>query len=587
MTREELIEKYLKFFEKNGHKIINGSSVIPNNDPTVLFTTAGMHPLVPYLLGSQHPEGKRLTDVQRCIRTSDIDEVGDDSHLTFFEMLGNWSLGDYFKEKSIFLSYTFLTDKEYLNLDPNKLYFTCFKGNETTPKDTESYSYWKNLGVDDSHIFYLTDNFWILGSGIGPCGPDSEIFFDTGKEKCSKECVPGCDCQKYLEIWNNVFMQYEKKEDGTYKNLTQQNVDTGMGVERTITVLNNKKSVYDNPIFEKVIELLEQNSDIKYKDNLKSYRIVMDHIRTSVMILGDINPTFPSNVGAGYVLRRLIRRALRHLKVLGLNSSIMLDIASIYINIYKDTYKELENNKDIIINELKKEEEKFSKTLNDGERHFKTLVKHINNKTISSTDAFKLFDTFGFPLEFTCELASEIGYSVDTKGFYEKFKEHQVKSRTIDAGSFKGGLADLSYTSVKYHTLAHILLSSLKEMFGEDVVQKGCNITTDRIRFDFNCDHKLTEEEKEQLTNRVNNIINEDIKVTLEEMSLEEAKKCGAHGTFENKYGNIVKVYTIGNISKEICGGPHVKSTKELGTFKIIKEESSSSGIRRIKGVLE
>ena len=589
LTSKELRNFYLDFFKKHNHKIIPSASIVPENDPTVLFTTAGMHPLVPYLLGENHPEGKRLCDVQKCIRTSDIDEVGDSSHLTFFEMLGNWSLGDYFKKDAIEMSYEFLTSPEYLNIPKEKLYFTCFAGDENTPKDEESYNIWRSLGVSEDHLFYLPkeNNFWILGSGIGPCGPDTEMFYDTGKAKCCEDCNPACDCGKYLEIWNDVFMEYYRDEKGNLTNLKQQNVDTGMGLERTLTVLNGYDSVYDIDIFENLKKKLEELSNKSYEDNKQSFRIIMDHVRTATFILGDNHGIVPSNIGAGYVLRRLIRRAIRHLRKLDLYEDSLLKLSEIVINEYKEVYEELEINKKFIMDELEKEGIKFGKTLKDGERLFYKVIKHLEGDIISGEDAFKLFDTFGFPLEMTEELAKENNLKVDVKGFEEKFREHQEKSRTIDAGSFKGGLADGSYESTKYHTLAHIMLASLQKMFGNDIIQKGCNITSERIRFDFNLDHKMTEEEKETLTKMVNTVINEGIPVNLEEMSYEDAKKSGAHGTFENKYGSIVKVYSIGDYSKEICGGPHVKNTNELGKFKIVKEESSSAGVRRIKGILE
>ena len=589
LTSKELRDFYLKFFESHNHTIIPSSSIVPENDPTVLFTTAGMHPLVPYLLGEHHPAGKRLCDVQKCIRTSDIDEVGDASHLTFFEMLGNWSLGDYFKDEAIRMSYEFLTSKDYLNIPKEKLYFTCFAGDETAPRDEESYNVWKSLGVPEDHLFYLPkeNNFWILGSGIGPCGPDTEMFYDTGKPKCSDACNPACDCGKYLEIWNDVFMEYYRDEEGKLTKLAQQNVDTGMGLERTITVLNGLESVYDSDVFQNLKERIEELSGKSYEENKKSFRIIMDHIRTSSFILGDDHGIVPSNVGAGYVLRRLIRRAIRHLRKLGLMEDSLVKLAQVVISDYSDVYKELEKNKEFIYKELEIEGIKFGKTIKDGEKLFYKVIKHLDGNTISGEDAFKLFDTFGFPLEMTEELARENGLNVDTKGFEEKFKEHQEKSRTIDAGSFKGGLADSSYESTKYHTLAHLMLAALQTMYGPDIIQKGCNITSERIRFDFNLDHKMTDEEKAELTRIVNEKIKEGIPVTMKEMPYEEAKKEGAHGTFEDRYGSIVKVYTIGDFSKEICGGPHVNNTSELGTFKITKEESSSAGVRRIKGVLE
>ena len=589
LTSKELRDFYLKFFESHNHAIIPSASIVPENDPTVLFTTAGMHPLVPYLLGEKHPAGKRLCDVQKCIRTSDIDEVGDNSHLTFFEMLGNWSLGDYFKEDAIKMSYEFLTSPDYLNIPKEKLYFTCFAGDETAPKDEVSYNIWKSLGVSEDHLFYLPkeNNFWILGSGIGPCGPDTEMFYDTGKPACGPDCSPACDCGKYLEIWNDVFMEYYRDEEGNLTKLAQQNVDTGMGLERTITVLNGLESVYDSDVFQNLKEKIEELSGKHYEDYKESFRIIMDHTRTATFILGDDHGIVPSNVGAGYVLRRLIRRAIRHLRKLDLMEDNLVKLAEVVINDYQSVYHELEKNKGFIFSELEKEGIKFGKTIKDGEKLFYKVIKHLEGDTISGEDAFKLFDTFGFPLEMTEELAKENGLKVDTKGFEEKFKEHQEKSRTIDAGSFKGGLADSSYESTKYHTLAHLMLAALQQMYGSDIIQKGCNITSERIRFDFNLDHKMSDEEKTELTKIVNEKIGEGIPVTLEEMPYEEAKKEGAHGTFEDRYGSIVKVYTIGDFSKEICGGPHVSNTSELGTFKITKEESSSAGVRRIKGVLE
>ena len=586
LTRRDLIDKYLKFFESTGHKIIPSASIIPENDPTVLFTTAGMHPLVPYLLGNPHPEGKRLCDVQKCLRTSDIESVGDNSHLTFFEMLGNWSLGDYFKKEMIPWSYEFLT--KVLGIPKDKLYFTVFEGNENAPKDNESYNLWLSCGVEKSHIFFLNKehNWWELGSGSGPCGPDTEMFYDTGKEKCNESCDPSCDCGKYLEIWNDVFMEFNSN-NGTYTPLDHKNVDTGMGVERTLTVLNGEKSVYDTEVFEDVKKELERLSNLKYEDNMKSFRIIMDHIRTSVFILGDDHKLTPSNTGAGYVLRRLIRRMIRYIKGLNIEASILENLANTIINEYSYDYEELNRNRGYIISELLKEEERFNKTLNSGLRMFNKITSHLENNLIDGTNAFKLFDTFGFPLEFTIELANEKNIKVDVDGFNEKFKEHQEKSRTASKGEFKGGLADNSYESTKYHTLAHITLACLKEMFGPSIYQKGSNITPERLRMDFPLDHKMTDEEKEILENKINEVIKMGIDVVREEMSYDEAKNSGAEGIFTDKYGSLVSVYTIGNVSKEICGGPHVKNTSELGHARIVKEESSSAGVRRLKIVLE
>lgn len=587
LTREKLIKMYFDFFEEKGHKVIPSASLIPENDPSVLFTTAGMHPLVPYLLGEPHPSGKRLVSVQKCIRTSDIDEVGDSSHLTFFEMLGNWSLGDYFKEEATKWSLEFLTSEKYLNLEKEKLAFSVFGGDENTPKDEDSFNAWRNLGIKEDKIFYLdrNNNFWELGTGSGPCGPDSEMFYMV-KEPCGKDCNPSCSCGAYLEIWNDVFMEFELK-DGKYLPLKQKNVDTGMGVERTLTVFNNKESVYDTELFQNTKEKLEEKTNKKYEDNLKSFRIIMDHIRTAVFILGDDKHLTPNNVGAGYVLRRLIRRCVRHIKLLGVEESILKELALVVIDDYKKAYSELDRNKDFIISELEKEENKFNKTIKDGTKMFNKIVKKLDSDTIDGVNAFKLFDTFGFPIEMTIEMANELNLKVDIDGFNKRFKEHQELSRTASKGEFKGGLADNSKESIKYHTLAHIVLAVLKEMFGKETIQKGSNITPERLRFDFNLDHKMTEEEKDHLTKRVNEIINMNIDVVKEIMSYEEAKNAGAEGIFSDKYDNVVSVYTIGDISKEICGGPHVNNTCELGVFKIKKEESSSAGVRRLKCVLE
>ncbi len=584
----ELEKLYKDFFESKNHTVIPSGSLIPENDPTVLFTTAGMHPLVPYLLGEEHPAGKRLTDTQKCIRTSDIESVGDSSHLTFFEMLGNWSLGDYFKEDAIKYSFEFLTSEKWLGIPKDKLYFTCFEGNDEIPADTESAQIWKSLGVADDHIYYLgaDDNFWILGSGIGPCGPCSEMYYDTGKEKCSDECNPSCSCGKYLEIWNDVFMQYYKDESGNLTELKQKNVDTGMGLERTVCVLNNVASVYDSEDFAEIKSKISELSDKNYEDNKKDFRIIMDHIRSATFILGDDKKLVPSNSEAGYVLRRLIRRTIRSLRKLEIENEKLSELVDVIISKYGNKYGELIRNADFIKTELNKEAVKFSKTLKDGERHFYKVIKNSSDNKLSAVDAFKLFDTFGFPIEMTLELAEENGLTVDIDGFHAEFKKHQEKSKTISAGSFKGGLSDQSYESTKYHTLAHILLATLREIYGTDVIQKGCNITSERIRFDFNLDHKLTDAEKEKVTTRVNEIIKTSTPVTLENLSVDEAKASGALGIFDDKYGSVVKVYTIGEYSKEICGGPHVENTSELGEFKIIKEESSSSGVRRIKGIL-
>ena len=584
LTREELINKYFTFFKNKGHVVIPSSSIFPENDPTVLFTTAGMHPLVPYLLGEPHHSGKRLCDVQKCIRTTDIDSVGDDTHLTFFEMLGNWSLGDYFKEDSLKWSYDFLTNENYLNINKENLSFTCFEGNEIINKDNESYKTLRSLGIEENKIYFLgkKDNFWELGTGSGPCGPDCEIFYTKKINKCKINCNPSCNCGKFLEIWNNVFMEYNLEKE-KYTPLENKNVDTGMGVERVITVLSNSKSVYDTSIFLNLKNSLETLSNKLYEENQKEFRVIMDHIRTSVFILGDDLLLKPSNTGRGYILRRIIRRMVRFSKKLELTEENIIYLANVVINDYKSYYNELERNKEFIISELNKEMIKFNKTLKDGLKMFNKNIKYLKENKIDGALAFKLFDTYGFPIEMTIEMAQENNLSVDFDGFTEKFKEHQIKSRTASVGEFKGGLADNSYETIKYHTAAHIMLSVLRKMYGESVIQKGSNINSDRLRFDFSLDRKMTEEEKVYLNKRVNEIINMNIDIVKEEMSLSEAKAAGALGIFDSKYGNLVSVYTIGDISKEICMGPHVKNTKELGEFKIIKEESSSSGVRRIK----
>ena len=464
ISSEELRTSYLNYFKSKDHNIISSASLIPENDPTVLFTMAGMHPLVPYLLGEKHPAGKRIADVQKCIRTGDIDEVGDNSHLTFFEMLGNWSLGDYFKKEAISYSYEFLTGEKHLNIPKEKLYFTVFAGDDNAPRDVESHDIWKSLGVNEDHLFYLPrkNNFWILGSGVGPCGPDTEMFYDTGKEKCSENCNPSCDCGKYLEIWNDVFMEYYSDEKGNLRKLEQQNVDTGMGLERTIVVLNGLESVYDLDVFKPIKNKLEELSNLKYDDNKKSFRIIMDHIRTATFILADDHSITPSNVGAGYVLRRLLRRAIRHLRKININEYVLNDLAKTYIDEYENVYDELARNKDFIFSELEKEYTKFTRTLKDGEKLFYKIIKNIDGNIISGKDAFKLFDTFGFPIEMTVELAMENNFDVDMAEFDECFKNHQNVSRTLDAGAYKGGLADHSEESIKYHTACHLLLATLR-----------------------------------------------------------------------------------------------------------------------------
>ena len=592
LTSTSLRKLYLQFFEEKGHKIIPSASLIPENDPSVLFTTAGMHPLVPYLLGEKHPEGTRLTDVQKCVRTGDIDEVGDPSHCTFFEMLGNWSLGDYFKKEMIAWSYEFLTSEKYLNIPIEKLAVTVFEGDEDAPRDTESAAYWENAGIPKDRIFYLPkkNNWWIAGN-VGPCGPDTEMFIDRGTPKCSENCSPACDCGKYLEIWNDVFMQFEKKADGTYEKLKQKNVDTGMGLERTLSILNGVPTVYDTDLFEGAKAEIERLSGKKYGESeevTKAFRIILDHVRTATFMLGDVKGVTPSNVDQGYVLRRLIRRAVRYGKQLGIEKGSLSLIAKKFIEKYIGVYDELKLNEDKIVLELNKEEEKFSKTLMEGLKEFNKVVTYIKGDVFPGKTAFRLFDTFGFPIEITSELAKEKGFTVDVKGYEEAYKLHQEKSHAASEQKFKGGLAEQSEATQKLHTATHLLNAALKVVLNDNNInQRGSNITAERLRFDFNFDRKLLPEELKAIEDKVNGVIKANHEITMEEMSIEDAQKCGAVGVFTQKYGDRVKVYTMGDFSKEICGGPHAKTTGELGHFKIIKEEASSSGVRRIKAILE
>ena len=603
ITDKQLKQLWKEFFTKHGFVQIQNSSVIPENDPTVLFTTAGMHPLVPYLLGEKHPSGNRLFNTQRCIRTGDIDDVGDYNHNTFFEMLGNWYLGACPKDEMIKLSYEFLTSKEYLGIDPNRLSVTVFEGDETAPRDELAAKTWEDCGIAKDHIFFnpKEDNWWGLGSGVGPCGPDTEMYYDSGKEKCSPECRPGCHCGKYNEIWNDVFMQYRINNVGEKAVLLDNpNIDTGMGVERTICVLNNVKSSYDVGIFKEVIDFMDSKAEIKNSDEtVKSYRILADHLRSSIFILGDEKAIKPSNVGQGYILRRFIRRSVNHARKIGLDTKLFNDIVDLYINYYSYDYDILVKNREQIKSDLIAEVEKFAKAIDQGYKEFEKVVAGIERhkqfakegevveNIISGKAAFRLFDTFGFPIELTKELATERGYEVDIAGFEEANLKHQELSRSASAGAFKGGLADSSYENAKLHTATHIMLAGLKKMFGNQVEQKGSNITPERLRFDFNLDHKMTPEEIKQLEDFVNEVISRNIDVTSEELSLEEARAHGAHGIFDSKYGDKVKVYTIGDVDKQICGGPHAKNTGDLHHFKITKEESSSSGIRRIKAILD
>ena len=588
ITSQFLREKFLQFFSERGHAVIPSASLIPENDPSVLFTTAGMHPLIPYLMGQKHPKGNRLCDVQKCVRTGDIEEVGDDSHLTFFEMLGNWSLGDYFNHQSIAWSYEFLTSKQYLGLDPDRISVTVFAGDEDAPRDDDSAAVWQQCGIPKERIFYLPkkNNWWIAGT-TGPCGPDTEIFWDTGKPACGDNCDPSCDCGKYLEIWNNVFMQYNKQADGSYLPLAQKNVDTGMGLERTVCVLNGYKSVYDIDLFAAALEKIQQLSGKKYDDNVKSMRIIADHVRTATFLLGDPVGVVPSNIDQGYVLRRLIRRAVRMANSLGMAKGSIAEIAKVYVQVYKDAYPELTQNADKIVEELNKEEEKFSKTLVAGEKEFFKVISHIPGKTVPGGTAFKLYDTFGFPVEMTVELAAENGYTVDVEGFRQKFAEHQAKSHAGSEQRFKGGMAEGGGIETVYlHTATHLLQAALRRVLGDEVKQKGSNITPERLRFDFSFGRPMTKEEIEKTEALVNQAIEQNLPVTCEEMPVEDARKTGAIGLFGDRYGEVVKVYSMGDFSKEICGGPHAASTGELGKFVITKEQSSSAGVRRIKAEL-
>ena len=606
ITRKELLNKWFEFFESKNHVRIKSASVIPENDPSVLFTTAGMHPLVPYLLGQPHPKGKRLCDVQKCIRTGDIDEVGDNCHLTFFEMLGNWSLGDYFKQEKVKWSYEFLTSPKFLNLGKDGFAVTCFAGNETVEKDNETAKLWEECGVPADRIYFLpkSENWWEINRG--PCGPDSEMFLDTGKPKCSEDCSPACNCGKFMEIGNDVYMQYNRIGDDEYIPATQKNVDTGFGVERCLVVLNGEKSVYvASESFAKALKMLEELSNKKYNDDgdafTRSFRIICDHLRASTFILGDEKGIVPSNVGQGYILRRLIRRTIRHMRTLGISAGHLGEIAKTYIEYFGEDYPELNDNKDKIINELNKEEEKFLKTIEAGTREFEKVVNGIERKNqfmkqsnpnyleetvINGKSAFRLFDTFGFPIEMTIEMANERGYSVDKNGFDEAFRQHQELARTASAGSFKGGLADDSVWTTRLHTANHILLAGLRKMFGSQVEQKGSNITSERLRFDFNFDRKLTDEEVKQLEDFVNDAIKREIPVERLEMTFAKAKELGGYGIHKADENDIVSVYKIGDVDFQICGGPHANNTRELVNFKISKQEAVSAGVRRIKAVI-
>ena len=593
LTSTELRQLYLDFFKSKGHAVISSASLIPENDPTVLFTTAGMHPLVPYLMGQKHPAGKRLADVQKCVRTGDIDEVGDTSHCTFFEMLGNWSLGDYFKAESIAFSWEFLTSEEWLGIPAEKLFFTCFEGDADAPRDTVAHDRWVEMGADPSHICYLPKkhNWWGPAGLTGPCGPDTEIFYDTGAEPCGPDCHPGCDCHKYLEIWNNVFMEYNKVGEGKFEPLSQKNVDTGMGLDRTVATLQGAESVFDTDAFSGIIKLISELSHKEYKQNadtVKAFRIIADHIRCATFILGDQRGVTPSNVDQGYILRRLIRRSIRYAMQLNIPRYGLATIASAVIDQYGSFYTELEQNREKVISELKREENRFADTLKKGIKEFNKLAASLDGTDkIDGISAFHLYDTYGFPIEFTLELAQEKGLTVDMEAFQTAFAEHQKKSQAGSTQRFECGLADHQEETTKLHSATHLLHSALRRVLHDDTIaQKGSNITAERLRFDFSFERKLTPEEVKAVEDLVNEQIRRKMPITCEEMTLPEAKAQGAIGLFENKYGERVKVYSMGDFSKEICGGPHAENTGDLGHFIIKKEEASSSGVRRIKAVL-
>lgn len=599
MNANELRSKYIAFFKSKNHVEISGQSLIPENDPSVLFTMAGMHPLVPYLLGEPHPSGNRLTDYQKCIRTGDIDEVGDPSHLTCFEMLGNWSLGDYFKKESIAYSYEFLTGKDWLALDPRKISVTVFAGDENAPRDDEAAQFWKDNGMPEDKIAYLpaSDNWWAAGP-TGPCGPDTEIFYWVGDGLPPEGSNKATDSENWMEIWNNVFMQYNRVDEKTLVPLKKKNVDTGMGLERTNCILQGKNSVYLTEIFQPIIRTIESLSGYKYgteEEKDKSVRIIADHTRSSVFILGDQRGVTPDRVGAGYVLRRLIRRAVRHGMKLGIERDFLAEIAVTVIENFKDAYPELEQNREKVCRELTAEEAKFRQTLKKGEAEFQKLLPNLMKnpkKIISGKVAYNLYETYGYPLELTQEIGSEHGFTVDVDGFKDAERKHQEASKTVDAGVNKGGLAEQSEVTTKYHTATHLLQQALVDVLGNQVAQKGSNINNERMRFDFTFDRPMTKDEILRVEEIVNQKIKEDLPVTMEVMPLDKAKQSGARALFTNKYGEDVKVYTIGRdaqndwFSKEVCGGPHVQHTAQIGEFKIQKEQSSSAGVRRIRAVI-
>lgn len=588
MKAQEMRDTFINYFVARNHKVIPSASILPDNDPSVLFTTAGMHPLVPYLLGERHPQGKRLVNVQKCLRTVDIDEVGDEFHHTYFEMLGNWSLGDYFKNESIMMSFEFLTS--VLGISINKLAVTVFGGYEEIPKDTEAYASWKNVGLNGSQIFYggMKENWWGPVGKTGPCGPDTEIFYDTGKVSCGDGCGPLCDCGRFVEIWNNVFMQYNKDNKGHFSALSQKNVDTGMSLERILAVYNNVSSNYETDLFEPIVEKIEELTGVSCSEaNISDFRIIVDHMRAATFVIGDPKRVAPSNTEQGYIVRRLIRRSIRYIRKMGVTNNILPDIVETIILINSPVYPELKTNKDFIHEQIEKEYSSFVSTLDRGIKKAEQFFNEISDGgCLSGELAFRLYDTFGFPIEITEELAREKGINVDIDGFKLKFLEHQEKSRSNAEGKFKGGLADHSDLTTRLHTATHLLNAALRQVLDDAVYQRGSNITPERLRFDFSFDRKLTDEELLKVSQIVNEAISNSIPIECHEMTTDEAKSSGAIGVFEQKYGETVKVYSIDGYSKEICGGPHASNTHELGSFKILKEESSSSGVRRIKAVI-
>ena len=586
MLAKDIRRKYLDFFREKAHAILPSAPLVPENDPTVLFTTAGMHPLVPFLLGQPHPLGKRLADVQKCVRTDDIEEVGDETHLTFFEMLGNWSLGDYFKKEAIEWSFEFLTSKKWLGIPAEKLAISVFKGDNDAPKDEEAAQHWKRLGIPEHRIVYLPkkSNWWGPAGQSGPCGPDTEMFVWVGDRKPSRDSNPETDEKNWVEIWNDVFMQYNKTMEGKFDPLRQKNVDTGMGLERVAAVLQEKKSIYETELFQPILEKIATLTPIPYSENPMSYRVIADHLRAATFMAAD--GVLPSNVDQGYVMRRLIRRAIRHGKTLNINEDFTAILVKKVIHIMAEIYPELSQHETGILDAFRVEEERFRKTLSHGLLEFEKLISRMAHKTISGVDAFHLYDTYGFPIEMTMELAKEKGLTVDKAGFEAAFREHQDKSRAGAEQKFKGGLQDHSEETTKLHTATHLLHAALRKILGPNATQKGSNITAERLRFDFANPEKLTPEQIQAVEKFVNEVIAADVPVICETLTLDEAKASGATGLFEAKYGDKVKVYTIGDYSKEICGGPHVEHTGVLKNFKIIKEEASSAGVRRIKAMV-